>query len=76
MVGAGGIAIAKMFSPTEVVISDDSDHVPLIAENIRLNNVPHCRAQTIDWLSLDSERSQTFDVIVALEWYEHLDTAC
>ena len=74
--GLGGIAVAKLYSPTRIVISDLQQYEELINHNIDLNGVSsQCTAQVLDWCDLAPYHASAaatygksqFDIILALE---------
>ena len=67
--GLVGILISKLFSPLNVVVTDQESHMELIASNLLLNNASLCKAETLDWKSIKEQGSRKYDVIVAMEWY-------
>jgi len=68
--GLVGIVIEKLFSPSTIVISDIDEHVGLINKNINLNSLSLSSAKCVDWRNLQfSELNDTFDIILALEWF-------
>ena len=76
--GMAGILIGKLFSPSEVVITDLADHLGLIEHNITLNthttihgvdNKDNTKAFVLDWLSphVAEKMLGKFDIVFALE---------
>lgn len=64
--GLAGILASKLYHPDEVIISDLASHIPLIAQNIKLNECLNCIALEFDWFSPPT--LPLFDIIMAFEW--------
>ena len=74
--GLAGLCIEKLVpSCREIVVTDLATYVPLMTRNIALNGSTACKAGPLDWCDevgrhdIPGEK-MTFDVILALEWYE------
>ena len=74
--GLAGLCIEKLVpSCREIVVTDLATYVPLMTRNIALNGSAACKAGPLDWCDEDGRHDvpgekMTFDVILALEWYE------